>query len=574
MSARDDVALPLTAAQRELWLAEQRTDGVIPNYRIGEYVDLPGPVDTDLLTAALRQVVAENEALHVAFTEGTDGADGADGTDGPRQIMREPRDCGPRHLDLSTRDDPHAAALEWMAADRLRPLDLTSDRLFSQALIKLSDDHHLWYHSYHHLLSDGLGYALIARRVAAVHTALAEGRTPEPTPFPPLRSVVNSDAAYRTSERFTADRAYWTERLADLPEPARLGRSAAHLAAGSTHTPLPAEPVRHALNTLAARAGVRWSRVLIAATALYVQRHTGAYDLLLGLPVTGRDHGDPVLAATPGVVSNMVPLRLTVRPETSWSALLGQVDAEVRAAVRHQRYRGEDMHRDLGLPGAPGSAYSAVVNIMSFDSDLRFAGLEATAHSLAEGPASEFAVWSLDRMDGTGPHLKLQAAADAWDDDERRAHQHGLTSLLESLAGTDDDRPVGRVRLPMPMPMPVPVPVPMSRPVPMPMPVSTLTSAGAPPAAMPTTAASTHLADLFERQAGRTPDAVAVVASDATLTYAELDGRANRLAHLLTTHGVGPERLVALALPRSAELVACVLAVLKTGAAYVPLDPD
>ncbi|WP_443041207.1 amino acid adenylation domain-containing protein [Streptomyces sp. B21-108] len=553
MSARDDVALPLTAAQRELWLAEQRTDGVIPNYRIGEYVDLPGPVDIDLLTAALRQVVAENEALHVAFTEGTDGGDG---TDGPRQIMREPRDCGPRHLDLGTRDDPHAAALEWMAADRLRPLDLTRDRLFSQALIKLSDDHHLWYHSYHHLLSDGLGYALIARRVAAVHTALAEGRTPEPTPFPPLRSVVDSDAAYRTSERFTADRAYWTERLADLPEPARIGRSAGHLAAGSTHTPLPAEPVLHALNTLAARAGVRWSRVLIAATALYVQRHTGACDLLLGLPVTGRDHGDPVLAVTPGVVSNMVPLRLTVRPETSWSGLLGQVDAEVRAAVRHQRYRGEDMHRDLGLPGAPGSAYSAVVNIMSFDSDLRFAGLEATAHSLAEGPATEFAVWALDRMDGTGPHLKLQAAADAWDADERHAHQHGLTSLLESLAGTDDDRPVGRVRLTEPMP------------------VATPTSAVAPPAATPTTAAPTHLADLFERQAGRTADAVAVVASDATLTYAELDGRANRLAHLLTAHGAGPERMVALALPRSAELVVCVLAVLKTGAAYVPLDPD
>ncbi|MGW1777991.1 amino acid adenylation domain-containing protein, partial [Streptomyces sp. NPDC002143] len=586
MSARDDVALPLTAAQRELWLAEQRTDGVIPTYRVGEYVDLSGPVDTELFTTALRQVVAENQALHVGFTDGADSADGvsgadgadhvdgqdgahdvddagrtdgADGSDGPWQIMREHGEWSPRYLDLSMREDPRAAALEWMAADRLRPLDLTHDRLFSHALIKLADDHHLWYHTYHHLLADGLGYALIARRVAAVHTALAEGRTPEPTPFPPVRAVLDGDAAYRASDRFTADRAHWTARLADLPEPARISRATGRLTADSQHTPLPAEPVRQALRTLAERAGVRWSRVLIAATALYVHRRTGAHDILLGLPVTGRDHGDPVLTSTPGVVSNMVPLRLTVRPDTPWTALLGQVEAEVRAALRHQRYRGEDLHRDLGLPGAPGSAYSAVVNIMSFDSDLRFAGLKATAHSLAEGPATELGVWALDRRDGTGPRVELQAAADAWDDDERQAHRHGLTSLLESLAGTDedDDRPVGRVSLPMPATA-----------------LASLASSASAASLASPSASSPHLADLFEQQVRRTPDAVAVVAPDTTLTYAGLDARANRLAHLFAAHGAAPERLVALALPRSAELVAAVLAVLKTGAAYVPLDPD
>ncbi|MEU1515947.1 amino acid adenylation domain-containing protein, partial [Streptomyces sp. NPDC005811] len=536
MSARDDVALPLTAAQRELWLAEQRTDGVIPAYRIGEYLDIAGPLDTDLLRTALCRVVAENEALHVGF---------ADTDDGPRQLRRDPGEWAPLLLDLSGHDTPRAAAADWMTADRLRPLDLTRDRLFSQALIKIADDHHLWYHSYHHLVADGLGYALVARRVAAVHTALAEGRTPDPTPFPSLRAVVDADAAHRTSPRHEEDRAYWTGRLADLPEPARIGRSAGRLTAGPRHTPLPADRVRPALHTLAARAGTRWSRVLIAATALYVHRRTGAQDLLLGLPVTGRDRTDPVCSATPAAMSNMVPLRLTVRPGTPWSALVAQADAEVRAALRHQRHRGEDMHRDLGLSGDSGSVYSAVVNIMSFESGLGFAGVPATAHSLAEGPATELAVWALDRHDGTGPHLALQAAADAWDEDERQAHREGLTTLLESLARTDDDRPVGRV----------PLPRPDARP-------------GAP------AAPAAHLADLFEEQARRTPDAVAVVAPDATLTYAALDARANRIAGLLTAHGAAPERLVALALPRSAALVTAVLAVLKTGAAYVPLDPD
>ncbi|WP_264925386.1 non-ribosomal peptide synthetase, partial [Streptomyces sp. A012304] len=537
MSARDDVALPLTAAQRELWLAEQRTDGMLPGYRVGEYLELHGPFDADLFLSALRQAVTENEALHVRFTESADG---------PRQILRVPTDWNPHHLDLSDRDDPHAAALEWMTADRDRPLDLARDALFSQALIKLSDDRHLWYHSYHHLVSDGFGYALFARRVAAVHTALVEGRTPEPTPFPSLCDVVDADTAYHASEQRAADRAHWTARLTALSEPVRIGRASADPGSGSQRLPITTGDGCGVLEAAAERVGVRWSRVLIAAVALYLHRRTGAHDLVLGLPVTGRA-ADPCLLATPGVVSNMVPLRLTVCPDTTWSALVAHVAREVRAATDHQRYRGEDIHRDLGLPGVPGSFCSAVVNVMSYDSDLRFAGLPATAHSLSRSSVADLAVWALDRRDGNGPRVELHAAADAWDEDERRGHQRALGHLLEQLAEIDPDLPVGRLLLAPPTDVSTPQPPP---------------------------ARAAHLADLFEEQVRRTPDAVAVTAPDATLTYAELDARANRLAHLLTSHGAAPERLVALALPRSAELVAALLAVLKTGAGYVPLDPD
>ncbi|WP_345522298.1 condensation domain-containing protein, partial [Streptomyces echinatus] len=127
MSRRDGDALPLTAAQREIWLAEQRSRTPIPGYRVGECLEIHGPVDRQLFESALRRVVDEVDALHVTFVD--DG-------EGPRQVLRESWDWAPAHLDLSGEPDPRAAAVEWMERDLLRPLDLARDPLFGHALIK------------------------------------------------------------------------------------------------------------------------------------------------------------------------------------------------------------------------------------------------------------------------------------------------------------------------------------------------------------------------------------------------------------------------------------------------------
>ncbi|MEU9117943.1 amino acid adenylation domain-containing protein, partial [Streptomyces sp. NPDC048483] len=551
MSRRDGAVLPLTAAQREIWFAEQRSIAADPAYRIAEYLDIHGAVEPGVFEAALRQVIEETDVLHVRFT---------DSGDGPRQVVREMPPWQLPYLDVSGERSPHDAALEWMVADRIRHLDLTRDTLFSHALIKLSADRFLWYQSYHHLVMDGFGYARVAQRLAEIYTALAEGRPAGPAGFASLDELVANDADYRTSAAFTADRTYWTERFADCPEPAGLAvRSAGAASHSDTAGPLrraaldPAG-LRDALETAAGRAGVRWSRVLIAATALYVHRLTGAQDVTLGLAVTGRDASDGALMSTPCSVSNVVPLRLSVRPDTPWSALVAQVGAEVRAALAHQRYRSEDLHRDLALPGSVRTAFAAVVNIMTFDYDVRFAGQRVTAHSFSEGSLADFAVWALDRRDGRGPHIELRVDADTYDDVELGAHQRGLAELLRGLADAETERPAGRFDL---------VPADGRHEVPDDRDGTT-----------PQVPGASSLAALFGRQVHRTPDAVAVVCGDTALTYAELDARANRLAHALIAHGAGPERLVALALPRSAELVTAILAVLKTGAGYLPLDPE
>ncbi|MFJ1938893.1 non-ribosomal peptide synthase/polyketide synthase [Kitasatospora sp. NPDC088160] len=545
MSRRDGDTLPLTAAQREIWLAEQRSRNPIPGYRVGECLEIHGPVDRELFETAVRRVVDEADALHVSFLD--DG-------EGPRQVLRESWDWAPAHLDLSGEPDPRAAAREWMERDLLRPLDLSRDPLFGHALIRLSPTEYLWYLNYHHVVLDALSSSLVRQRVGEVYSALAGGGAVPPSPFGSLRDLVDSDAAYRSSTDFAADRAYWTERFADRPAPTRLtGASPTdpNLALRLAEERELRRP--DALRAAAGRVGVRWSRLLIAATALYAHRLTGAQDVVLALPVTARRGADRDLMAVPGTMSNVVPLRMTVRPDMSWRELVAQTAREVEAAVAHERYRSEDLLRDLGAPGGIGTAFPLIVNIMAFNSRPSFAGHPASVHHFVSGSTTDLAVWVFDYRDGNPPLLRLHGAPQAYGDDDLAAHRQRLLLLLDTLADCDPDDLVGRIELLTAEEH------------------GELAAVGSGPAAAVPAAS---LPELFREHVRATPDVVALVCGDVSLTYAELDARANRLAHALIARGAGPERLVAVALPRSAELVVAILAVLKTGAAYVPVDPE
>ncbi|MGW0934575.1 non-ribosomal peptide synthase/polyketide synthase [Streptomyces sp. NPDC002666] len=544
MSRCDGDALPLTAAQREIWLAEQHARTALDAYRIGDYVEIHGPVDADLVETALRQVVDETDALHVNFVH--DGQE-------PRQVVRAGRDRAPARLDLGSEPDPRAAALAWMARDRKRPLDLARDPLFSLALISLSPTHHILYQNYHHLVMDGFGLSLVRRRITRVYTALAAGGRVPPSPLRPLECLLRNDADYEASEQYGSDRAYWTERLADRPEPTPLTGRAPRQEHGPHHRVEPAVLSVDALRSAAPETELHWSRPLIAAVALYIHRLTGDRDVLIGLPVTGREGAERALMAAPGTVANVVPLRLPVRPATRWHDLVGEVAREADAALAHQRYRSEELFRDLGVPGATGAAFPLVVNIMAFDAALSFAGHPATLHYMLPEPVAGLSLWITGRRGDGELRVELKGASRTWSADELAVHQQRLLDLLDTVAHCDPKEPVGRIGL---------IAADEER---------ELLELGTGPTAE---SSADSLPEVFRAQVRATPDEVAVVGPDASLTYAELDARANRLAHALIARGAGPERLVAVALPRSAELVVAILAVLKAGAAYVPVDPE
>ena len=308
---------------------------------------------------------------------------------------------------------------------------------------------------------------------------------------------------------------------------------------------------RGSLEKAASAEGVRWTRIVLASAAAYVHRLTGGRDVMLGLPVTARQ--DPQLKRIPGMVSNVLPLRLVVHAGMAQSELIHQVAAEVAGLLAHQRYRGEDLHRDLGLSGDLGTSFGLVVNIQSFDYDLKFAGNATAVHNVASAMLGDLSLLVLDRRDHSEIGVSWRAAGGVCSPNALNAHQERFVTLVEAMAVADPHQPIGRIDILSPD---------ERRQL---LVDYNDTAQDVPESTLPA---------LFEAQVRRTPDNTAVVFEDTTLTYAELNARANRLARLLIERGIGPEQFVALAVPRSLEMIVAVLAVLKAGAAYVPIDAD
>ncbi|MFI9815534.1 non-ribosomal peptide synthetase [Saccharothrix variisporea] len=529
--------LRLGAAQEGIWTGQQ-FDRASPAFNTAEYVEVRGAVDVPLLVAAIRRTVSEVDALNVVFGEDADGW--------PFQRFAE----RPWSVDVVEAAD-ETEALAWMHADLATPVDLETEVVFRHAVFILGPEHFLWYQRVHHIALDGYGLSLVARRVAEVYTALVEGREPAEHTFGSLASVVAEDQSYVESPKLEAAREYWVSKAAGRSEPVVLARRAGKLAR-SVHrvtADLDADDIT-ALKEVAKRAGAMWSEAVTATFAAYLHRMTGADELTLALPVMSRLGS--VSLRVPCMVTNVVPLWVTVSPQDSLTDLTAQVAAELRAARPHLRYRYEQLRRDLKLVASERKLFGPSVNIMPFDYDLRFAGHRAVVRNVSAGLVEDLVVHVYDRADGSGLRVVLDANPNCYDLDELTEHLTRFRAFLRTVTAAPDT-PVADADLLLPGER------------------ERLleewndTAAPLPDVTVP---------ELFEAQVAATPDRTALVAGDATLTFAELNARANRLARLLVACGAGPDRYVAMLLPRTSQSIVALLAVLKAGAAYVPIDPD
>ncbi|MEV2216025.1 amino acid adenylation domain-containing protein [Streptomyces sp. NPDC050997] len=530
--------LPLTAAQSGMWYA-QALDPLSPAQNTAECLEIDGPLDPHLFAEALRRVTAEAQALRVRVE---------DTPDGPRQDIRDTVE-----LPLTVRETTTTAeAEEWMRADLAEPRDLAAGPLFGHALFRVGEERWLWYQRIHHLVMDGYGYSLLVRRTAEVYTALVRGEEPAPRTFGLLADLVAEDAEYRASESFAADRAHWSTAFADRPAAPRLaGRGALPSRTFLRRTASVAPETAERLRELAARLRATWPDVLIAAQALYTSRATAQSDVVLGLPMMGRMGS--VALRVPGMVMNVLPLRLTVSPDATFAELVRQVVLGIREVRRHQRYRYEDIRRDLGLLGEQRGLVGPLVNVMPFDYGVVFAGAPARARNLSAGPVDDLTVNIYDRADGRGLRIDHDGNPALYDESELTAHQQRFLHLVDRLTDTDPHLPLSARTVATPAEQAL-VLDEFNR-----------TARELPP---------TTLVGPIEARAARTPDATALVHGDTALSYARLNSRANQLARHLQSLGARPGAMVAVSVPRSAELVVALLAVLKAGAAYLPLDPD
>ncbi|MFD3514610.1 amino acid adenylation domain-containing protein [Streptomyces sp. NPDC058657] len=534
--------LKLTAAQSGMWFA-QALDPHSPAQNTAECLEIHGPVDPEVFARTLRQVVSEADALRVRIV---------DAADGPLQLPLAIPQLPLHVADLRSRTNPFADAMEWMRADLDTPFDLAKGPLFAHALFQVGDARWLWYQRVHHVVMDGFGYSLLARRTAEVYTALAAGESPADSPFGRLADLVDEDAGYRASETYDKDRRFWDGAFADRPEAPNLaGRTALPSRTFHRRTAHLSPTATDQLRELASSIRATWPEVLIAAQALHLSRATHAEEVVLGLPMMGRMGS--VALRVPGMVMNVLPLRLTVSPSATFAELTRQVVLGIRAARRHQRYRYEDIRRDLGLLGEGRSLVGPLINVMPFDYALTFAGARTEAHNLSAGPVDDLTVNVYDRTDGSGLRIDYDGNPALYGTDELALHQARFLELLERVAHAGPHTPLAAHSIARESELALVLDE--FNATDRPLPVTTLIAP-------------------IEEQAARTPDATALVFGEQRLSYAELNSRANRLAHRLMEEGVRPGTVAAVAVPRSADLVVALLAVLKAGGAYLPLDPD
>ncbi|MFD6161231.1 amino acid adenylation domain-containing protein [Nocardia sp. NPDC060256] len=532
---------PLTSAQLGVWLGQQ-LDPASAVFNIAEYVDISGPVAVDVLATAIRAAVDEAAALHIRFIE-----------DGPQQVVQAPV-WEVRVVDVSGEPDPLRAALDLMDRDVSQPVDLTGDILFAHIVFRLDARRTLWYHRVHHILLDGYGMALIARRVAELYTATVTGTALPPYAFGSWDAVLEADAAYAESADVERDREFWLDYLRDRPAPVTLS-AAAHSSSvvGQTlreFTSLDPETVA-LLRSVAEAARANWTDVLTAAIAAYVHRMTGAEEVCLALPVMLRT-GTPALRV-PCMTLNGVALWTDFTDDPTLTELTGRVARHLVRGRRHQRYRSEQVRRDLGLVGSDRSMYGPSVNIMLFDYDLSFGDCTSAVHNVTAGMIDDLVFNLYDRIDGTGPTLYLDGHPGAYTAAELATHLQRFTTFLRRILEQPEQRldaadlflPGEREWLRT-----------NSRGVDRPRPDSTV-----------------H--DLLAAQVARTSTATALVATGApcALTYAELAARTRELSAALTAAGTRSGDAVAVLLPRTSDAIAALFAVLACGATYVPLDP-
>ncbi|MGW9419788.1 amino acid adenylation domain-containing protein [Streptomyces koyangensis] len=546
-AAREDGA-PLSPAQERLWyLHEVDPDSI--EYNVLHGVLLDGPLDERALRAALRQVVARHEALRTVF----DSPDGVG-----RQVTRPVVDPPVQIHDLTELPGAERGpALDRLLLDEARtPFDLRRGPLLRSLLVRLAPERHAWVLSMHHIVTDGWSTGVLTGDLMAYYTAETRG---EPAVLPEL-TVQYADYAVWLRERLARPGArrgldHWRERLDGLQPldlPTDRPRPAVRSGAGALHTFSVPASLATRLRALSKERGTTLFMTLAAAVGLLLSRLSGQTDVAVATAVSGRER--PETERMAGFFVNNLVLRTPVDEARPFTALLDSVRSTVLDALEHQdvpyqrvveELRPErdpsrpalvevavNLHNPPGTVTAPAELRltelptPSVTSSMdlAFDFSERDGALAATlSHntdlytSQTAGNLATALVRLLERV-ADAPHVPLHRIPQL-DEDER--HQV-LTEW-----GDHGDRAPSRV------------------------------------ATVPA---------LFAEQVAARPTAPAVISDRETLSYAELDRRADRLARLLAGRGAGPEQLVAVALPRSVEAVVTVLAVLKCGAAHLPLD--
>ncbi|MEU6843562.1 amino acid adenylation domain-containing protein [Streptomyces sp. NPDC046716] len=548
---QNTVRLPLTAAQESLWFAHHLRPADSA-FTIAEYVDIQGDLDLGTLRRSVTLVTREIEALRTTVPD-----EPFDGT--PIQCVHADPTVTIPSVDLSASANAETDAHRAMRQDLATPVDVAQGPVTAFTLYRLSSSRHLLYLRTHHLVLDGYGAALALSRIAETYGLLVAGDTPTPSPLP-LGPLVSEARQYTQSAHYAEDAAYWRGQLAGAPRAERLTDRAVAPDSRVLRRSVVLEGAQwRRLRDGARQARVAWPALFVAGMAAYTHRMRGVEDLVLGMPVTGRR--GRTARQTPGMMSQIVPLRLRLSASDSVQDLLRQVTTAMRGALRHQRFPAEELRRERGLTrGEP--LVGPAVNVLAFGEKLRFGPATGTLHNLSLGPVEDLTLAVHPTPGGQGARVDLLANAALYDEDSLSGHLDRVLLVTEQLV-IDPGRPLSALELLGPQEQDRIVAMGTGAPVALP---------GSGDRALRARSEEPTLPETLARLAREVPDSPAVDDGARSLSFAELDRAVDAAASALRAAGAGPGTTVAVALPRSVDTVVAPLAVLRSGAVYLPVD--
>jgi amino acid adenylation domain-containing protein len=537
---------PLSSVQREIWF-EQTLCPETPYYNMGSYTQITGPLNLKFFQQAIAYLVQESDVLRTVLTSQEEV---------PHQSFAATPENVLHILDCSKQAGPMQAAQNGMRQTMQKPFPFSGEALFLQTLYKLSDECYIWSQVYHRIVADEQSISAITQRVAELYNALLH-ETPLAAPQgAAYLNFVATDTAYLDSAEFERDRQFWAQKFSPLPEPLLYPRSSVVSRGEIIPSALCSwtlAPERHAkIMALAQAHSASVSHVLLALLYTYFTRVQDKDECTMGLPVANR-HA-PMFKQTIGLFASIVPARFDFGREIGFGALIREIAGTIHECHRHQRFPLSETNRLAELTKIGRKRlYDVSFSHEKLGDATCFEACQpvyqcALDHGFEQVP---LAIRVRETAQEQALQVNFSYNLAFFDQEEIERIKRRLTRLLDD-ALDHPEHPICQLDILSPAER-----------------QQVLFDWNDTRA--PTQESCIH--QLFEQQVQTCPDAIAVVYDGKGISYAQLNRRANQVAHALIEMGVRPDMRVAICVERSLEMAVGMLGILKAGGAYVPLDP-
>jgi amino acid adenylation domain-containing protein len=544
--------LPASFAQDRLWFLDQLEPGTAA-YNLVRAFRITGPLNVNALTSAIGAVIERHESLRTIF-ESVDGE--------ARQVVLSDVDVQVPILNLADlpESEREREALRIASEEGKRPFDLTRGPLLRTVLLQVSRDQYILVLAMHHIITDGWSISILFRELAHCYEAYASGREPE-LPELPIQYVEYAQwqREYITGEVLARQVQYWKNKLAGaqtiLDLPTDRPRPTTHSWHGATEELIFESQVRRALKEFAQSEGATLFMVSMAAFQALLWRYTSQDGILVGTPTAARSQIE--IENLVGFFVNTLVFRADFTPDLTFRGLVRQVRACALEAYAHQDVPFEKLVEELVPQRSMNTSplFQVMFTFQNIPKQVfEISGLKMKELEFETGIAKfDLAVEAFEDDEDDEFHCRFEYNTDLFEKQTILRELGHFRNLVNAVLKNPDE-PLARIALMDEREREQTV-------------VQWNNTATDYPRDL-------RIHSAFERQAARTPDRTALVFQGEKIPYRRINEDANRLAHYLIKKGVGPGNLVGVSMERSPELTVALLGVLKTGAAYVPLDPS